>query len=199
MGGGGNIFLRSAGKSIPGSARRGKRSTPFEARAACLQREDKVTVMNHTQTQELKEHEKERDIFCVISDAFRVFARRCSIVLGSPWAFAGAILIIVVWALTGPTFHFSDTWQLIINTGTTIVTFLMVFLIQNTQNRDAKAMHLKVDEIIRALKKARNELVDLEDLSDEKLNELEQQFKQLRARATHRGKNMRHVEPPESR
>jgi len=86
---------------------------------------------------------------------------RAQIIQGSRQrlGFAAAILIIVVWALTGPTFHFSDTWQLIINTGTTIVTFLMVFLIQNTQNRDAKAVHLKLDEIIRALKGARNELV----------------------------------------
>jgi len=84
--------------------------------------------------------------------------------LGSAWAFAGAVLVILVWLLTGPTFHFSDTWQLIINTGTTIVTFLMVFLIQNTQNRDAKATQLKLDEIIRAIKGARNTLVDLEDL-----------------------------------
>jgi low affinity Fe/Cu permease len=84
-------------------------------------------------------------------------------VLGSAWAFAAAILIIVVWAVTGPAFHYSDTWLLIINTVTTIVTFLMVFLIQNTQNRDAKAAHLKLDEIIRALKGARNELVDLEN------------------------------------
>jgi low affinity Fe/Cu permease len=89
--------------------------------------------------------------------------------LGSAWAFAGAVLVICIWILTGPTFHFSDTWQLIINTATTVITFLMVFLIQNTQNRDAKAMHLKLDEIIRALKGARNQLVDLEDLSDEEL------------------------------
>ena len=104
--------------------------------------------------------------------------------------------MILVWLLTGPTFHFSDTWQLIINTGTTIVTFLMVFLIQNTQNRDAKAMHLKLDEIIRALKKARNELVDLEDLSDEELKKLEEQFKQLRQEAEHDGTQpSRHTEP----
>ena len=83
----------------------------------------------------------------------------------------------MVWALTGPTFHYSDTWQLIINTGTTIVTFLMVFLIQNTQNRDAKAVHLKLDELIRALKGARNKLVDLEKLSDDELKNLEQQFR----------------------
>jgi low affinity Fe/Cu permease len=100
----------------------------------------------------------------VVSDAFRIFARRSSMVLGSAWAFASAILTIVIWGLTGPTFHYSDTWQLIINTGTTIVTFLMVFLIQNTQNRDAKAVHLKLDEVIRALKGARNELIDLENL-----------------------------------
>ena len=156
--------------------------------------------MNHTQTEKLKEHEKERDFFCVMSDAFRVFARRSSIMLGSAWAFAGAMLVILVWLLTGPTFHFSDTWQLIINTGTTIVTFLMVFLIQNTQNRDAKAMHLKLDEIIRALKKARNELVDLEDLSDEELGKIEEQFKQLRKRAE-RDENQlsRHANPAELR
>src|SRR5450432_1744643 len=104
----------------------------------------------------------ERDILCRIRDAFGVFARKTSTVLGSPWAFVCAILIIVIWAMTGPTFHYSDTWQLIINTGTTIVTFLMVFLIQNTQNRDAKAVHLKLDELIRALQGARNNLVDLE-------------------------------------
>ena len=127
-----------------------------------------------TQTQKLKEQEASQDFFCVVSDAFRVFARRSSDVLGSPWAFVMAILVIVVWAATGPTFHFSDTWQLIINTGTTIVTFLMVFIIQNTQNRDAKAVHLKLDEIIRAIKGARNELVDLEELSDEELKKLEE-------------------------
>ena len=115
--------------------------------------------------------------------------------MGSAWAFATAILVIVIWATTGPMFHFSDTWQLIINTGTTIVTFLMVFLIQNTQNRDAKAVHLKLDEIIRALKKARNELVDLEELSDEELDKLENQFRRLRTKAESQGTNMRHVEP----
>ena len=134
-------------------------------------------------------------MFCVINDAFRVFARRSAILLGSAWAFAVAALVILAWLATGPIFHFSDTWQLIINTATTIVTFLMVFLIQNTQNRDAKAMHLKLDEIIRALKKARNELVDLENLSDEELDRLEGQFKRLRKKAENHGKNLRHVEP----
>src|SRR5204862_6837667 len=129
--------------------------------------------MNKTQPEELEEHERERDFFCMVSDAFRVFAHRSSVMLGSAWAFSGALLAILVWIVTGPTFHFSDTWQLIINTATTIITFLMVFLIQNTQNRDAKAMHLKLDELIRAIKNARDELVDLEDLSDEELKRLE--------------------------
>jgi low affinity Fe/Cu permease len=142
-----------------------------------------VGIVSETQIAELKKHERERDLFCVISDAFRIFARTSSNVLGSAWAFAGAIFIIVVWALTGPTFHFSDTWQLIINTGTTIVTFLMVFLIQNTQNRDAKATQLKLDEIIRALKGARNQLVDLENMSDEEMKKLGEQFKRLREKA----------------
>jgi low affinity Fe/Cu permease len=136
-----------------------------------------------TQIERLEEQETSRNVFCVVKDAFRIFARKSSAVLGSPWAFATAILIILVWAVTGPTFHYSDTWQLIINTGTTIVTFLMVFLIQNTQNRDAKAVHLKLDEIIRALQDARNELVDLEELSDEDLNKLEKQFQALRKKA----------------
>jgi len=156
-------------------------------------------VGNESQTQELKRHEEERDFFCVVSDAFRVFARHSSVMLGTAWAFAGAIFVILVWLLTGPMFHFSDTWQLIINTATTVITFLMVFLIQNTQNRDAKAMHLKLDEIIRALKKARNELVDLEDLSDQELQKLEEQFKQLRAKAERHGSNTRHSLAAKSR
>jgi low affinity Fe/Cu permease len=123
------------------------------------------------------------DILCRIRDAFRVFARHSSQVLGSAWAFIIALLIIVVWGITGPAFHYSDTWQLIINTGTTIVTFLMVFLIQNTQNRDAKAVHLKLDELIRALKGARDNLVDLEKLSDADLKKLEEQFTRLRQHA----------------
>ena len=107
--------------------------------------------------------------------------------LGSAWAFGIAILVIVIWGLTGPAFHYSNTWQLIINTGTTIVTFLMVFLIQNTQNRDAKAAHLKLDEIIRALKGARNELIDLEKLADEDLTSLEKQFERVRKKAERNG------------
>ena len=152
-----------------------------------------------TENERLKENEKERDFFCVASDAFRVFARRSSIALGSAWAFAGAVLTILVWVLSGPMFHFSDTWQLVINTATTIVTFLMVFLIQNTQNRDAKAAHLKLDELIRALKNARNELVDLENLSDEELQKLGEQFKRMGKRAENDGSTSRHTEPSELR
>ena len=155
--------------------------------------------MEETQVEKLKEHEKEHDFLCVVSDAFRVFARRSSVMLGSAWAFAGAVLVILVWLLTGPTFHFSDTWQLIINTATTVITFLMVFLIQNTQNRDAKAVHLKLDELIRAIKDARNELVDLEDLSDEELQKLEAQFRRMRQRAENDdGSPSRHVDPVET-
>ena len=155
--------------------------------------------MNKTQAEELKEHEQERDFFCVVSDAFRVFARRSAMMLGSAWAFAGAVFVIFVWLVTGPTFHFSDTWQLIINTATTIITFLMVFLMQNTQNRDAKAMHLKLDELIRAIKNARNELVDLEELSDEELQKLEGQFRRMRKRAEKdEARPSRHVDPVES-
>ena len=135
------------------------------------------------------QQQESKNFFCVVSDAFRIFARRSSRILGSAWAFAGAIVIIVVWGLTGPAFHYSNTWQLIINTGTTIVTFLMVFLIQNTQNRDAKAAHLKLDEIIRALEGARNELIDLEKLADEDLTSLEKQFERVRKKAERNGNN----------
>ena len=122
-------------------------------------------------------NERERDIFCAVSDAFRCFAQRSSALLGSAWAFCGAVLVILLWIVSGPAFHFSDTWQLIINTATTVVTFLMVFLIQNTQNRDAKAQHLELDELIRAVEGARNQLVDLEELSDSDLKKLEEQFR----------------------
>lgn len=125
----------------------------------------------------------DRDLFCKVRDAFGVFARKTSTILGSAWAFVVAIGVIVIWAATGHAFNYSDTWQLIINTGTTIVTFLMVFLIQNTQNRDAKAVHLKLDELIRALHGARNKLVDLEKLSDDELKTLEDEFEKLRKKA----------------
>ena len=155
-------------------------------------------MANHARTKEAKRGEQKRDFFCIVRDAFRCFAQRASVLLGSAWAFCGAVLVIVVWLVTGPTFHFSDTWQLIINTATTVVTFLMVFLIQNTQNRDAKAVHLKLDELIRAVKGARNQLLDLEHLSDEELMNLEEQFQRIRKRAETDGGLSRHTEPVET-
>jgi low affinity Fe/Cu permease len=120
-----------------------------------------------------------RSFRCKVNDLFRAFSRNTASAVGSAWAFIIAMTVVIVWAATGAMFHFSDTWQLIINTGTTIVTFLMVFLIQNTQNRDGKAIQLKLDELIRALEGARNKLVDLEDLSDEELKKLEKEFQRL--------------------
>jgi len=114
---------------------------------------------------------------------FRFCAQTISNIAGSVWAFALAVLVIVGWAATGPLFHFSDTWQLVINTATTIVTFLMVFLIQNTQNRDTKAIHLKLDELLRGVKGARTSMVDLEELSDDELDRLKREFERLRGRA----------------
>ncbi len=113
-------------------------------------------------------------------DGFHKFAHKTSVAVGSPWAFVLAIVTLVVWVVTGPIFGFSDTWQLVINTGTTVVTFLMVFLIQNTQNRDAHAMQLKLDELIRALKSARNSLIDLEEMSEGELTKLDEEFRKLR-------------------
>ncbi|HEY7119413.1 MAG TPA: low affinity iron permease family protein [Tepidisphaeraceae bacterium] len=120
------------------------------------------------------------------NEAFRRMASASANLVGSKWAFILAIAIVVCWAITGPIFHYSDTWQLVINTGTTIVTFLMVFLIQNTQNRDAKAIHLKLDELIRGVKGARNHLVNLEEFSDEELADLQKQFEAVRAHAAER-------------
>ncbi|QQR54932.1 low affinity iron permease family protein [Candidatus Peregrinibacteria bacterium] len=114
-----------------------------------------------------------------IKDLFHRFSTLVAAATGSPFSFILAVFIIAVWGITGPAFDFSDTWQLVINTGTTIVTFLMVFLIQNTQNRDARAMHLKLDELIRSIKGARTELVDLEELTDEELDLLETEFRRL--------------------
>src|SRR5438046_2032167 len=117
-----------------------------------------------------------------MNEFFRKFASMTADWMGKSWAFIVAVMVIVIWAGTGPMFHYSDTWQLVINTGTTIITFLMVFLIQNTQNRDAKAIHLKLDELIRSAKGARNSMVDLEEMSDKELKELKDQFQRLRQR-----------------
>ncbi len=115
-----------------------------------------------------------------MNESFRKFARYVSSVAGAPWAFIIAIVVVAVWGLTGPIFNFSDTWQLIINTGTTILTFLMVFLIQNTQNRDSHAIHLKLDELIRAVKQARNDLIDIEDTTDAEISRLDKEFDKIR-------------------
>ena len=111
---------------------------------------------------------------------FQGFASSASRVVGSKWAFFAAMLLILGWAVTGPYFHYSDTWQLVVNTSTTIITFLIVFLIQNTQNRDAKAIHLKLDEIIRAIHPAHNEMINIEKLSDDELETLAKDFERVR-------------------
>jgi low affinity Fe/Cu permease len=115
--------------------------------------------------------------------AFSRLARVTAEALGHPWAFAAAVLVVVAWGAAGPVFGFSDTWQLTINTGTTIVTFLMVFLIQNTQNHQGDAIQLKLDELIRAIEGAHNMLVDLEDASDDELRMLKERYKRLRMKA----------------
>ncbi|HVO15525.1 MAG TPA: low affinity iron permease family protein [Alphaproteobacteria bacterium] len=114
---------------------------------------------------------------------FARFANRAAAATGHPLAFGLALLTIVVWAVTGPVFGYSDTWQLVINTGTTIVTFLMVFLIQNAQNRDGKALQIKLDELIRALEGAHNALLDLEQLSDEDIDKARRKYCALAADA----------------
>jgi low affinity Fe/Cu permease len=115
----------------------------------------------------------------MVSDTFRKVASQAASKVGSPWAFALAVLVVVLWAASGPIFGFSETWQLVINSFTTIVTFLMVFLIQTTQNRDSKAVHLKLDELIRS-SQARNELADLEDASEAELDAFQREFEALR-------------------
>ena len=114
-----------------------------------------------------------------MSDHFRKIAHSTSNAVGTPAAFLTAAAIIVAWAATGPIFHFSDTWQLVINTGTTIVTFLMVFLIQRAQNKDALAIHLKLNEIVAALEGASNRLIDVEDLTEPEIDALRNYYKRL--------------------
>jgi low affinity Fe/Cu permease len=130
-----------------------------------------------------KAKQPQRDLFCQAQDAFSTAARKASAILGTAWAFMAAVGVIILWAATGHFFNYSDTWQLIINTGTTIVTFLMVFLIQNTQNRDSRAVQLKLDELIRSVSGARNKLMDLEGLSDKDLDDFQKEFERLRKHA----------------
>ena len=117
-----------------------------------------------------------------VHEWFRGQARAISLAAGSPWTFTVALLSVAFWAGLGPRFHYSDTWQLVINTATTIITFLMVFLIQNTQNRDTRAIELKLDELLRGVTGARTGLVNLEALSDEDLEQLQREFEKLRQR-----------------
>lgn len=121
-----------------------------------------------------------------MNEIFRKIAHRASLLVGSPIAFAVAVAVVLGWALSGQYFQYSDTWQLVINTGTTILTFLMVFLVQNTQNRDGRAMQLKLDELIRSHKASRNQMIDLEELSDAEMEILHQQFQKLHEKATNR-------------
>jgi low affinity Fe/Cu permease len=121
-------------------------------------------------------------------EQFRRFATRTSEAVGSPAAFVTGLTLIVLWAATGPLFGYSDSWQLVVNTATTIVTFLMVFLIQSTQNRDAKAIHLKLDELLRGVQGARTAMVALENSTDEELAQFQEEFERLHARLTKQGK-----------
>ena len=130
------------------------------------------------------------------TDRFQYLATRASQAVGSKWAFSLAVLIIVLWSSSGPYFHYSDTWQLVVNTATTIVTFLMVFLIQNTQNRDARAIHLKLDEIIRSLARARNEMIHIESLSDAELEILSKRFETIRVESELRKRRRRERPTP---
>lgn len=114
-----------------------------------------------------------------MQDKFRLTAERIATAAGRPWAFLIALCLVVLWAVSGPAFGFSDTWQLVINTGTTIITFLMVFLIQNAQNRDAVAVQLKLDELIRSMRGARMGMINIAQLTDEELEKLKQQFEAL--------------------
>ncbi len=114
-----------------------------------------------------------------MKEFFRKFSQKTSEMVGSPGAFFASVLLLVIWGVLGPVFHYSDTWQLVINTITTVITFLIVFLIQNSQNREAKALHLKLDELIRSIKSARNSMVKLEELSDDELERLQKQFKRI--------------------
>ena len=129
-----------------------------------------------------------------MNDAFRRFAHSISSLVGTPGSFLTALVVVVAWALTGPIFHFSDTWQLVINTSTTIVTFLMVFLIQNSQNRDARAIHLKLDELLRGVGGARTALVNLESLPDDKLIALQQEFERLQTEYGLEATHVAHIE-----
>lgn len=130
-------------------------------------------------------------------NGFRRFAQAVAWLVGHPLAFAAALIVLVMWGVSGPVFRFSDTWQLVINTATSVVTFLMVFVIQNTQNRDARAIHLKLDELIRTAQGARNEMLDLETSDDAKLDALRLEFAQLREQHVAHEEHIEHEDSEE--
>ncbi len=119
-----------------------------------------------------------------LRSVFNLVAKKASYAAGTPWTFLGAVGIVLVWALTGPVFKFNDTWQLVINTGTTIITFLMVFLIQHSQNADTAAIQIKLDELIRVTAEANNELLDLEELDEERLEEIRRTYEEMARKAS---------------
>ena len=122
-----------------------------------------------------------------LTEGFRRLSKSAADALGTPWMFVLNVFLIIVWLGFGPVTHFSDSWQLVVNTGTTVLTYLAIFLIQNTQNRDSKALHLKLDELISSVEGARNRLVDLQNLTDDELEEIEQQFRRLQAKVAEKG------------
>jgi low affinity Fe/Cu permease len=115
-----------------------------------------------------------------MTEMFRMFSQKISTLMGSPWSFFLATTMVIIWAFSGRYFNYSDTWELIINTATTIITFLMVFIIQNSQNRDMRSLHLKMDELIRATRKARNSMMEVEHMSENEINQLEKEFRELK-------------------
>ena len=138
--------------------------------------------MSPSLLQRVAERVRRKRRFSWLNDRFRRFAQITSRGFGSPWMFIFAAVVCLGWIVTGPIFHYSEAWQFFINDLTNVVTFLAVFLIQNTQNRDAKAIHLKLDELLRTVEGARSHMIDLEDLGDDELDYLERQFKRLRKR-----------------
>jgi low affinity Fe/Cu permease len=130
--------------------------------------------------EESKQGTRMQSVWESFCDKFGKVAAGCATSVGTPGAFVIALSTVIVWAFSGSHFHYSDTWQLVINTGTTIVTFLMVFLIQNTQNRDARALHLKLDELIRSVHAAHNDMINIEKLSDQELAVLAKRYERIR-------------------
>jgi low affinity Fe/Cu permease len=154
--------------------------------------------MSRTEGQEFDIAKKEVSRRDTLSLWFSRIATDTARAVGSPLAFLLAGLAVIAWGVLGPVYHYSDTWQLVINTATTILTFLIVFLIQNTQNRDAKALHLKLDEVIRSIHQAHNEMIDIENLSDKELDELKAKYEQIRCEwdERHRDRETTHGQKP---